>query len=58
MAGMKLTPAWAVEPDWIVTRDINYGYTRLFTTPDALHFQYVKNDGQVIGDEFSLKRRF
>jgi hypothetical protein len=57
MGGMTLTPKWATEPDWIVYRDINFGYGRIFTTPDSLHFQYVKNDGQVIGDEFTLARR-
>lgn len=58
MGGMKLTPAWAPAPDWIVYRDINYGYSRIYTTPNSLHFQYVKNNGKVVGDEFTLERRF
>lgn len=42
------------QPDWLVFRTANFGYTRIQTNATHLHFQYLGNNRNLVHDEFYL----
>lgn len=59
MAGMdKATQVMEPAPEWIRYREIDYGYTRITTTPQTLTLQFVNNREHKVKDEFTLTRKF